>query len=118
MEQVEAVCDRVAIIDRGQLVAIDSIDGLRDATETGETLYVFVPDLDGGTVERVARLDGVEDASIDGDRLRVTIGDRSKFEVLETIDDAGVPVEDFEVVTSSLEDLFVRYTNDEQEVRA
>lgn len=40
MEQVEAVCDRVAIINRGQLVAVDTIDGLRDATEIGEILCV------------------------------------------------------------------------------
>ncbi len=32
MEQVEAVCDSVTISNRGTLVAVDTIDGLRDAT--------------------------------------------------------------------------------------
>ena len=118
MEQVEAVCDRVAIIDRGQLVAVDTIDGLRDATETGETLYVYVADLDESVVEAVAELDGVGSASIADGRLRVVADGVSKFAVLHAIDAEVTPVKDFSVVQSSLEDLFVRYTNEEQEALA
>lgn len=117
MEQVEAVCDRVAIIDRGQLVAVDTIDGLRDATQTGETLYVYVTDLDEDVTARVADIDDVGDAVLEDGRLRVTIDGVSKFAVLHSIDEI-VAVQDFSVVESSLEDLFVQYTNDEQEVRA
>lgn len=116
MEQVEAVCDRVAIINRGQLVAVDTIDGLRDATETGETLYIYVSEIEDGIVEHVSELDGVGSATIDGGRLRVTVDGVSKFAVLHAIDANVVPIQDFSVAKSSLEDLFVRYTNDEQEV--
>jgi ABC-2 type transport system ATP-binding protein len=117
MEQVEAVCDRVAIINRGQLVAVDTIDGLRDSTETGETLYVYVTELDEGVLERVRSLDGIGSASIDDGRLRVSIDGVSKFAALHAIDRIA-SVQDFSVVESSLEDLFVRYTNDVQEVEA
>ncbi|WP_137285578.1 ABC transporter ATP-binding protein [Halorussus salinisoli] len=117
MEQVEAVCDRVAIINRGQLVAVDTIDGLRDATETGETLYIYVSELDETIVEQVSALDGVGKASIDDGRLRVAVDGVSKFAVLHAIDTSVTSVQDFSVVESSLEDLFVRYTNDEQEAR-
>ncbi|ADD06126.1 ABC-type transport system ATP-binding protein [Natrialba magadii ATCC 43099] len=117
MEQVEAVCDRVAIINRGRLVAVDTIDGLRDSTETGETLTVYVAELDEGVLERVRELEGVGDASIDDGRLRVTVDGDSKFAVLHAIDqEAGV--QDFSVTESSLEDLFVRYTSEDQEVEA
>ena len=111
MEQVEAVCDRVAIIDRGELVAVDTIDGLRDATETGETLYVYADEIDENVVERVTALDGVGTATVDDGRLRVTVDGVSKFAVLHAIDAEVVPIQDFSVAKSSLEDLFVRYTN-------
>ncbi len=117
MEQVEAVCDRVAIIDRGRLVAVDTIDGLRDATETGEMLYVYVSELDEGVLERIRRLEGVSSATIDDGRLRVSVDGVSKFAALDAIDEVA-PVQDFSVVESSLEDLFVRYTNEGQEVEA
>ncbi|WP_348612447.1 ABC transporter ATP-binding protein [Halobaculum rarum] len=116
MEQVEAVCDRVAILNQGQLVAVNSIDGLRDATEAGEVLYVSVQDLSDTIVEQIARIEGVGTASIDTDRLRVAVNDGSKFAVLCDIDEV-TSVHDFSVVESSLEDLFVRYTNENREVR-
>ena len=116
MEQVEAVCDRVGIIDRGQLVALDSVDGLRVASETGETLLIYLETLEETTVETVAALDGVLDVAMVDTRLRVDVGEDSKLAVLRAIDDAVGPISDFSVVESSLEDLFVRYTNPEQEV--
>ncbi|MFC4543145.1 ATP-binding cassette domain-containing protein [Halosolutus amylolyticus] len=118
MEQVEAVCDRVAIIDDGHLVAVDTIDGLRNASETGETLYVYASPLDEGIVEQASALDGVGSASIQDGRLRVTVDGVSKFAVLHAIDAEVVPIQDFSVAESSLEDLFVRYTNEEREVLA
>ncbi|GAB3041037.1 ABC transporter ATP-binding protein [Natronobiforma cellulositropha] len=110
MEQVEAVCDRVAIVDRGRLVAVDSIDGLRDASETGETLYVAVDDLSEAMVGPVAALEGVAEAALEDGHLRVRVDGVSKFAVLHAIDAEVAPIRDFSVVESSLEDLFVRYT--------
>ena len=117
MEQVEAVCDRVAIVDRGELVAVDTVEGLRDATDAGQVLYVYVDDLDDAVAERVARIDGVDSAARDEDRLRVSVAHDSKFAVLRAIDAEVAAVRDFSVLESSLEDLFVRYTSDDQEVR-
>jgi len=118
MEQVEAVCDRVAIINRGQLVAVDTIQGLREATEAGETLYIEAETVTEEIVAQIQQIDGVTGANIDEERIRVLVGDRSKFRVLETIDDTVVPVQDFSVVTSSLGDLFTHYTTEKQEVKA
>jgi len=118
MEQVEAVCDRVAIINRGQLVAVDTIQGLREATEAGETLYIEAETVTEEIVNQIRQIDGVTGANIDEGRIRVLVGDRSKFRVLETIDDTVVPVQDFSVVTSSLGDLFTHYTTEQQEVTA
>ena len=117
MEQVEAVCDRVAIINRGQLVAVDSVEGLRSTSETGETLYLQVAETTDEILDTIAAVQGVEYATMEDGRIRVTLGDRRKFRVLEEIDDI-VTIEDFSVVTSSLSDLFIQYTNEKQEVRA
>ena len=117
MEQVEAVCDRVAIINRGELVAVDSVQGLRETTGASETLYLQVSSLDDGILDAIRSVEGVEYATVDDGRVRVTLGNRKKFRVLEEIDDV-VTIEDFSVVTSSLGDLFIHYTSDEQEVRA
>ena len=117
MEQVEAICDRVAIINRGRLVAVDSNEGLRDATETTTTLTVTVTGADDDVVATVRAREDVTSASLAGDELTVTLGpDGSKFGVLQAVDGAGATVEDFSLEESSLEDLFVEYTTPGQAV--
>ena len=119
MEQVEAICDRVAIINKGGLVAVDSIDGLRGSSDTTTTLEITVSNAGEDDAEMVRALGGVQSATLEGDTLRVTMsGDGSKFDVLNALDDAGVEVGDFSVDEYSLEDLFVQYTTQKQEVRA
>ncbi|WP_254810313.1 ABC transporter ATP-binding protein [Natronosalvus amylolyticus] len=118
MEQVEAICDRVAIINRGQLVAVDTVDGLRDATETATTMWISAADVDEEMLATVADCEGVTNAVYEGGQVVVTLFGGSKYDVLQTLDSAGATIADFSVDESSLEDLFVQYTIEEQEVRA
>jgi ABC-2 type transport system ATP-binding protein len=117
LEQVEAVCDRVGILKSGELVAEDTIKGLRDAAGTGTTLSVTV---DAATDEAVAAargVAGVTDVSVDGDRLTVRTESAAKTDVLDAIESAGADVEDFATEEASLDDVFAAYT-EEQEVSA
>ncbi|WP_231184988.1 ABC transporter ATP-binding protein [Haladaptatus sp. DYF46] len=110
LEQVEAVCDRVAILDEGKLVAVDSIDGLRRAVGGGVSLTVEVSRLPEGTIERVRSVEGVENVTAEGTTLVVGCRNQAKKRVLDTIESTGVTVEDFETEEASLEDLFTTYT--------
>ena len=65
MEQVEAVCDRVAIINRGRLVAVDSVEGLRKASGSGETLILQLETLSEAVLSAITDVTGVEYATID-----------------------------------------------------
>ncbi|PSQ26945.1 ABC transporter ATP-binding protein, partial [Halobacteriales archaeon QS_9_67_15] len=53
--QVEAVCDEVAILQDGQIVAEDSVEGLRAATDTGTRLVVSVASADLEAAAAAAR---------------------------------------------------------------
>jgi ABC-2 type transport system ATP-binding protein len=110
--QVEAVCDRVGIMRSGSLVAEDSIDGLRAATEGGATLTVTVDRATDAVTSAVRGLDGVEAVTVDGDRLRVAAEAGAKVAVIDAVRDAGAAIEDFETSEASLEDLFVSYTEE------
>jgi ABC-2 type transport system ATP-binding protein len=110
LSQVEAVCDRVGILRGGELVAVDSVEGLRDAVDTEATLVVSVDGIDEGSVEAVRGLDGVARVSKAGAELTVALGDGSKMAVLNTLQDRGVTILDFETTASSLEELFLTYT--------
>ena len=112
LEQVEAVCDRVGILRDGELVAVDSIDGLREATDADATLSVSVGDpVDDEILAAVGNLDGVQSVDRDGDgALRVACDSDAKTRVVTELEDRGVAVTDFTTEEASLEDLFLAYT--------
>ncbi|PSP64601.1 ABC transporter ATP-binding protein [Halobacteriales archaeon QH_8_67_36] len=119
LSQVEAVCDTVGILQSGQLIAKDSVEGLRDAVQGGMTLWVTLADpaSDIGTVEdTVSGLDGASVTETDGDRVAIGCNSTQKMDVLNALNDAGVDVANFETEDQSLEELFTAYT--EQEVKA
>jgi ABC-2 type transport system ATP-binding protein len=116
--QVEAVCDRIGILRDGELVAEDTVEGLRETSATGATLDIEVARLPEDAVSAVRALPGVSDVSANDTSLRVACEDDAKSAVLSTLDENGAPVRDFTTTDASLEDVFATYTTDEQEVRA
>src|SRR5690606_33968241 len=69
MDEAERLCDRLAIIDRGRVVATDTPAGLIGGVEAGATLRLrTVPPLDAATLRD---LPGVRAATTEGEELVV-----------------------------------------------
>ncbi|WP_408956775.1 ATP-binding cassette domain-containing protein [Natrinema sp. 74] len=112
MEQVEAVCDRVGILRDGEMVAVDSVEGLRDSVEGGTTLRVTVDRLGNDALQTVRSLPDVSNATVEGQNPPTLVAevDGSKTAVLSALEDHGIEVRDFETTEASLEDVFQSYT--------
>ncbi|RZV11825.1 ABC-2 type transport system ATP-binding protein [Natrinema hispanicum] len=121
MEQVETVCDRVGILRDGQMVAVDSVEGLRSSVDGGTTLQVTVDRIDDDALQAVRSLPDVTDATVESHApptVVVTV-DGSKTAVLSVLEDRGIEIRDFETTEASLDDVFQSYTTDtETEVHA
>ena len=111
--QVEAVCDRVGILHEGELVTEDSIEGLREASDNEATLILTVDDATDDDLDPVRRLDGVSGAAIDGTMVTVSCESSAKTEVISTLGEAGIEIQDIETESTSLEELFLSYTDGE-----
>ncbi len=111
--QVEAVCDRVGIMRDGELVAQDSIEGLRDAAGGEATLEIEVENPVAVDVDGLRSMPGVSTVAADGDHLTVACDDDAKTAVINELESQGVTVADFETRSASLEDLFLAYTGDD-----
>jgi ABC-2 type transport system ATP-binding protein len=109
--QVEAVCDRVGILHEGELVTEDSIEGLRDASETEETLILTVDDATDDDLDPIRALDGVSGAAVDGQMITVACESDTKTTVISTLSEAGIEIQDIETDSTSLEELFLSYTD-------
>jgi ABC-2 type transport system ATP-binding protein len=110
LDQVEAVADRVGILRQGRLVAVDSIDGLRDAVGVQSSLRVTLDTDAAACVDRVRQLPGVTEATAEGTTVTVTCEDGAKAAVVDAVREGGAAVEDFETGEASLEELFAHYT--------
>lgn len=110
--QVEAVCNRVGILRDGTLVAEDTIEGLREAATTETTLTVKADRVSDAILTEIRALSDVSDAIADDNILTVTCEDSAKTQVLNVLEEADASVHDFMTEDTSLEEVFMTYTEE------
>jgi ABC-2 type transport system ATP-binding protein len=116
LNEVEAVCDRVGVLNEGELVAVDSIDGLRDSVGGHATLELrcATPPRELG----VETLDGVVDTTVEDHTLSVTCADPAvKVDAITYVAER-TEVVDVLSTTVSLETLFNELTEGGREGEA
>jgi ABC-2 type transport system ATP-binding protein len=115
MEEAEHLCDRVLIIDRGRIVALDTPEKLV-ASLRAETRIIFTaadPGYDPAPLRAVA---GVTRVDIAGDKVSVTgRGDRLVILVVNALDAQGLRFRDLRTEQPSLDDVFMAMTKDEKD---
>ncbi|MGK2349118.1 ATP-binding cassette domain-containing protein [Actinomyces sp. W5033] len=112
MDEAEALCDRVGIIDHGRLIALDTVPALIAGLGGGAQV-----NLRTSRPIEARLLDGVEGLSattapiVRGNELSVHVPDtRYPQHIIDAIEATGVTVSDVRVSTPSLEDVFLSLT--------
>ena len=113
MEEADELCDRLAIIDTGRIMALDTPSGLKHSV--GADTFVTVTadgDLEALAVAVKDRLPGVTSSTVTVDRLQLGVeqADGVFPAVLAAADQAGFKVRDLSVDVPSLEDVFIQLT--------
>jgi ABC-2 type transport system ATP-binding protein len=108
MEEAERLCDRVALIDRGRVVAIDSPAALAQRAGGGQRVR-FVPSGPFGD-RLLTDLPEVKSVEHHGRQVLVTGSGELVNAVILTLAGAGVTAGDVQVESATLEDAFVRLT--------
>jgi ABC-type multidrug transport system ATPase subunit len=106
--EVEQVCDRVGVIQRGQLLTEGTVDELRG----GGGILVRVEPLERAR-EVAAGLDGVEGAQIKDGMLALDADPNLSAEVNAGLVAAGLRVSELRPIERSLEDVFLELTGGE-----
>jgi ABC-2 type transport system ATP-binding protein len=114
MEEADALCDRIAIIDHGTIVAEGTPDELKRRVQ-GDILALTVNHIMNApeiAVRALETLDIVREIKADGGSLRLVVehGGEALPIVLRTLEGRGVGVADITLSRPSLDDVFLRAT--------
>ena len=112
MDEADKLCDRIAIVDHGELKALDSPLKLKASIPGKNSLEVSFSNAPAEWQERVERLPGVESVTADDHIFRIATasGPQTTLALMELAATAGVTVASLSVQSTTLDDVFVHYT--------
>jgi ABC-2 type transport system ATP-binding protein len=113
MDEANELCNRVAIIHKGRIVAIDAPEKLRVATRGRHSVEVSFSD--SISIENLRNLPRVSEVNKAGDKYRLYTDNPSELAVtlVNHASTAGLKIVSLNTMTPSLEDAFVALTEKE-----
>jgi ABC-2 type transport system ATP-binding protein len=109
MEEAERLCDRVAIIEHGRIIDIDSPESLVNRHCPERTVVLATENPVAG--ERFRTIPGVEAVVCSGSQFTIRgRGDDLVTEVIHCLSENQIRVTDFRTILPNLEDVFIKLT--------
>jgi ABC-2 type transport system ATP-binding protein len=112
MDEADKLCDRIAIVDHGELKALDSPLKLKASIPGKNSLEASFANAPADWQARVEQLPGVESVTAHENiyRIATASGPATTLALMEAAAAAGVTVGSLSVQSTSLDDVFVHYT--------
>ncbi len=112
MDEADKLCDRVAIVDHGDLKALDSPLKLKASIPGNNVVDVSFSTIPTDWHSRLESLPAVESVTGDGDVFRISTrsGPSTTLALMEAAAAASVGVQSLSVQSTTLDDVFVHYT--------
>jgi ABC-type multidrug transport system ATPase subunit len=112
LPDVEQLADRVGIMVGGRLVALQSINALREQLAANARLRVTLTRMETKSIE-AAMSAGATEVKVDGSCLIIVARPDTRLSILRMIEEAGGRIQSFGVEELSLEDVYMKYVNEE-----
>jgi ABC-2 type transport system ATP-binding protein len=113
MDEADRLCDRIAIVDHGNLVALDTPMALKASVPGSNVIEAQFENFPDDWEQRLRALDDVTSVQHEGAgmyRVLTSNGSRTTTQLVESAVQAGVAVKSLSVQNTTLDDVFVHYT--------
>jgi len=114
MYEADELCDRIAIIDRGKIIACDTPEGLRRYVDEEAVMNMKVTLLPDSVVSKIQKIEGVRDMSTRHDAqlgissLKIILDDEIAIsQIMDTVVKAGSSIQSLKKTEPTLEDVFL-----------
>ena len=112
MDEADKLCDRIAIVDHGNLVALDSPLKLKASIPGNNILEVSFSKVPEGWLETLQKLPEAQSVQAEDHVYRIVSynGPRTTVELIEAARQADIEIASLSVQSTTLDDVFMHYT--------
>jgi len=112
MDEADSLCDRVAIIDRGKIIAMGSPNELKAEIPGNDIISLTVETPVDAFIGEIKALPFVHNVNMEGDTMRVYVdnGTQNLAYLLEKVKSIGIKMASATIHQQSLEDVFIHHT--------
>lgn len=115
MEEVEILCDRVIILDKGKILAAGTTDELKELAKIEEKISIEVNDLETKYIDKIKELKNVDEVKYNGNVLLITYkkGKNNLVEIMEYLKNNRIKYNKIFSERPTLNDVFLELTGKE-----
>ena len=112
MEEIEAICDEISIMDHGRVIAQGTKEQLKDLISEEQMQVIDISGLNYSILDDIKSIDGVIDGTIDEGQLKIVSKRDSENmnQIINTIMKRDGVIKNVRVEVASLEDVFLTLT--------
>jgi ABC-type multidrug transport system ATPase subunit len=110
--EIQEMCDRVCIINKGKIVAVDRIENLGTRLHLRPKIVILLEKMTEKILKAVEKLKDVDHVEAKGTLLEVNCLASAKANVILSVVKAGGNIMNLQIREPSLEDVFMRFTED------
>ena len=110
LSEAEYICDEIAIINKGKIIAVDSPDDLKNRFGKEKTIKIHLSGINKSISDL---LNNIDDCKIDfNSGTNITIhSDKSEtvlLQILQILNNNNIPIEDLSAIPTNLEEIFLQ----------
>lgn len=115
MEEVEIICDRVIILDKGKIIASGTCDELKELANIEEKITVEVENLDFKYIDKIKKIKNVDEVTYNNNLLLITYkkGKNNLVSFIEYLKDEKIEYNKIFSERPTLNDVFLELTGKE-----
>ena len=115
MEEVEILCDRVIILDKGKIIAQGTVDELKELSKADEKLTIEIDNLDQKYIDEIKRNDNIDEIKYESNILKISFknGTNNISEIINYLNKNEIKYNRIFSEKPTLNDVFLELTGKE-----
>jgi ABC-2 type transport system ATP-binding protein len=112
MDEAEKLCDRIAFVDKGRLIALDTLENLKQLLPAGDLIAIGLDTIDNRILPEIRNNPLVTALEFKNNTLTISAknGSRALPAIVNVFEEYSLPMNSISIHSPSLEDVFIYLT--------